>query len=141
MFKEKIYGDITPATITKFGIGNQAEEKNCKEVDVFITCYGVQGDNIDKRRYILPKNSTVSDARSAYILDESNKGLIRGQDLITDEDHFVFGESELKRPLTDYSNNCHLNIALLHSDKSPVKQSYLRTRGKRLINLSICFRD
>ena len=31
MFKEKIYGDITPATITKFGIGNQAEEKTAKK--------------------------------------------------------------------------------------------------------------
>lgn len=108
---KKHFSQETP----KFGVGNtKNEEENCLEIQAFISCFGVGGLNVDLRRLILPKSATVIDAKESYIKNTKNKRL--HQDLIGDENYFIFGDDELKRPLYTYSNNCKLNLSFFYSD-------------------------
>ena len=114
IIEDKLWKNLS-IDIPKFGNGDpQEEKKGCKEIATFIACFGLGGMTVDKRRFLLPSNSTILDARETYIKGTSTKTL--EQDMIGDEHFFIFGEAELNKPLTDFSNNCQLNLSLFYGN-------------------------
>lgn len=116
---EKASGDIPP-----FGIGNaDAERSSCKEIQLFIACFGFGGLSVDKRRVYAPKDLPVKDIRE--VLSKSMGGKKVPQDVIADENFFRYDEEE---PLWRYSNKCNLNVSFFYSDhvSMALRQGVLR---------------
>lgn len=112
--EDKLWKNLT-TDIPKFGNGDPQEEKKCcKEIATFIACYGLGGIAVDKRRFLLPSDSSIINARETYIKGTPTKTL--EQDMIGDEHFYIFGEAELNKPLTDFSNNCQLNLSLFYGN-------------------------
>lgn len=90
----------------KFGHGNSENEKECcKEIKVFMICYGITGLGIngERRRMLMNPNITLRDAKKLF-------GRPFDQEFIRDENGFIFNNEDLDKQLYKFSNKCCLNI-------------------------------
>jgi len=67
----------------------------------------VGGLSSDRRRLVLNNETTLGEARTAYMA-AGNPNM--NQDVISDENYFKFSDAELNRPLTDFSNGMLWNF-------------------------------
>ena len=112
--EDKLWRNLEIKDLPKFGQGKPLQEKkNCPEITAFFACYGIAGLTVDKRRLILPSTSSIIDAKFAYI---ASSGKPMNQDIVSDENYFVFGEKDVKRPLWYFSNQCLVNLTFTYSD-------------------------
>lgn len=113
--EEAVLKNLDSSIPNKFGVGDpKKEEANCEMIQAFVTCFGVGGLGVEKRRFWLSKDATLTDASKLFVETTGKKHL--AQDLLGDENYFAFGHTEMKRPLWYFSNQCNLNISIYYSD-------------------------
>jgi hypothetical protein len=104
-FKELILG---AGDVPKFGQGtSETECANCTEVTVFMVCYGQT--SAEKRRISVPRDTPLARMRDLF-------GREMGQEVMADENYFVFNDSELTKPLYMFSNRCCLTLSFVYEN-------------------------
>ena len=69
--------------------------------------------NVEKRRFMIPKTVTLKDVKKIYLKDIGADSI---DHVIGDENHYIFAEAELEKPLYNYSNGCRLNVSLFYKN-------------------------
>jgi hypothetical protein len=89
----------------KFGQGSPQKEKTCKEINLFMICYGITslGMNGEIRRILVDPDTKLKDIKKLF-------GRNFDQEFIRDENGFIFSEEDLDKSLYNFSNKCCLNI-------------------------------
>ena len=93
----------------RFGApGAVASEQACAHIHVYMRAFGRV---MEKRRLLLPPDSTVFSARTAF---EKLSGSPLSQEDIRDEDGYLIAGAELGQSLSKFSSNCNLNLNFTH---------------------------
>jgi hypothetical protein len=106
--RENFGRNASNTDIPKFGMGNPKDERTmCQELQVFCICYNQSKTPNDKTRLVLHKNSTIRD-----VTNELTKNWPRDMSKyeVSDENYFVFGFEETRRPLWYFSKNCSVSL-------------------------------
>ena len=86
----------------KFGIGDpDTEKEKCETINLFMICHAMTQS--ERRRIKMDKHTTLREARKHFGRDIN-------QNIMTDEHDFRFNESDLDRPLYEFSKGCNLNL-------------------------------
>lgn len=97
---ERLKAGLT-GDVPKFGSGRPCKEAECDEIKVSMVCYGQA--TAEKRRLIVPKDTTLEAMKASF-------GRPMGQEVICDENYFIFNDGDLKKPVYMFSNKCNLNL-------------------------------
>ena len=102
---EKIRGTLI-GDVPKFGPGSMKREcEECDQITVFMVCYGQATS--EKRRVTVPTNTTLKTMKGLF-------GRPMAQEVITDENFFIFNEEDLNKPLSMFSNKCCLSLSFCY---------------------------
>ena len=90
----------------RFGSGNPSDECNCETVTVFARVVGATNQLV---RSTFPKDTKLGDLKSVFERHPAFKQDIR-QELLADEQGYIWSSEDEQRPLTAFSNRCRLNV-------------------------------
>lgn len=74
----------------------------CDQITVFMVCHGQA--TAEKRRVSIPKTTTLRAMKGLF-------GRPIAQEVIADENWFMFSEEDLEKPVCAFSNGCLLSIS------------------------------
>ena len=93
----------------RFGApGAATTERACTHIHVYMRAFGRV---MEKRRVLLPPDSTVASARTAF---EQLSGSPLSQEDTRDEDGYLIAGGELSQAISKFSSNCNLNLNFTH---------------------------
>jgi len=106
---EKIRGTLI-GDLPKFGSGSMKREcEECDHITVFMVCYGQATS--EKRRMIVPKNTTLKTIKGHF-------GRPMSQEVVADENYFIFNEDDLNKPVYMFSNKCCLSLSFCYDSQN-----------------------
>ena len=97
----------------KYGSSDGLSEDKCKEIQVFMIASGGISGFIgveERRRKLMNIGTTLRDARNQF-------GTCLSQDLIKDENGFMFVDDDFEKPIFKFSNQCKLNLNFVFSNR------------------------
>ena len=74
-------------------------------ITVFMVCYGQATS--EKRRMTVPKNTTLKTMKCLF-------GRPMSQEVVADENYFIFNEEDLNKPVYMFSNKCCLSLSFCY---------------------------